>query len=80
MHVVFPHCVKLIFVSHRLIEIEEVFMVKFYWLPATMSQDFNSHCICVKDSQVLALILLHHIVLIVISGHVDVTSEYQHLS
>ena len=80
MHVVFAHSVDFIFISYRLIEIEKVFMLKLDGLTTHMSQDFNSHCICVKDSQVLALILLHHIVLIVISGHVDVSSEYQHLS
>jgi hypothetical protein len=80
MHVVFPHSVELIFVSHRLVEIEEVFMQEFDWLAIHVSQDLHCHSICVKDSQVLALIFLHHIFLIVVSSYVDVASKYQHLT
>ena len=80
MHVIFPHSVELIFVSHRLIEIEEVFMLKFDWLTTHVSQDLHSHSICVKDSQVLALIFLQLIFLFVVSGLVNVASEYQHLT
>jgi hypothetical protein len=79
VHVVFAHRVELIFVSHRLIEIEEVLVLKLNWLAVRMSQDLHSQSVSVKDSQVLALILLHHVFLIIVPGHVDVTSEYQHL-
>jgi hypothetical protein len=79
VHVVFTHRVELIFVSNRLIEIEEVLVLKLNWFATRMPEDLHSHCIGVKYSQVLALILLHHVFLIIVSGHVDVTSEYQNL-
>ena len=79
MHVVFPHCVELVFVSDRLIEIEEVFVLKFDWLTTHVSKDLHSHSVSVEDSQVMALILLLHVFLIIVSGQVDVSSKYQHL-
>ncbi len=79
MHVIFAHSVDFIFISYRLIEIEEVFMLKFDRLATHVSQDFYCQSICVKDSQVLALILLHHVFLIIISRQVNVASKYQYL-